>query len=54
MSVYKLETKEKPSTSMNKNLRNKFIQRVLEVRWGHVNPLKTDGSYLIKSCISEG
>ena len=54
MSVYKLETKEKPRADKNKSLKSQFISLVLNDRWGHVMkvnlPLKTDVSSQLKSC----
>lgn len=56
MSIYKLETKEKPQ--INLKVKSLFINRVLDTRWGHIIPVscpsKTDGSYQLKSCIDEG
>ena len=58
MSVYKLETKEKPRSEKNKSLKSQFLNLVLNDRWGHVMKVnlqtKTVGSYQLKSCIDEG
>ena len=54
MSVYKLETKEKPRSNINKSLKSQFISLVLNDRWGHVMnvnlPSKTDESSLLRFC----